>query len=221
MEYIFCAIFGYLLGCSNMAYYISLFKKVDLRKTGTGNYGTMNAFVEIGKRAGILVFIHDVGKGALAVLLAKWIFPKAALAAYIAGFATVFGHVFPFYMHFKGGKGFAPYGGAVLALNPEYGFLMLAIVIVMILIVNYVVVGNYATIISYPIYLLIRENWQGAIAATVVGTLVGVKHFENIKRIIAGTEKKTRDGLMRKKSVGAVELELAAAENAENPETTE
>lgn len=199
MEYVLAALIGYLLGCSNMAYYISLTKRIDLRKSGTGNYGTSNALIQMGWKAGALVFIHDVGKGALAVFLAKWFFKKATFAPYLAGLAVVIGHIFPFYMKFKGGKGFAPYGGAVLALNPAFGFTMLAIVIAVCFVCNYVVVGNYATIISYPLYLLVKGNFGGAAFALMMGALIGVKHFENIKRIRNGTEKKFRDVIFGKK----------------------
>ena len=199
MEYVLAALIGYFLGCSNMAYYISLAKRVDLRKSGTGNYGTSNALIQMGWKAGALVFIHDVGKGALAVLLAKWLFKRALFAPYLAGLAVVIGHVFSCFLKFKGGKGFAPYGGAVLALDPAFGFTMLAIVIVICFTCNYVVVGNYATIISYPIYLLIKGNFGGAVFALIMGALIGVKHVENIQRIKAGTEKKFRDAIFGKK----------------------
>ena len=199
MEYILAALLGYFLGCSNMAYYISLVKRIDLRKNGTGNYGTSNALIQMGWKAGTLVFIHDVGKGSLAVLLAKWLCKKATFAPYLAGLTVVIGQVFSCFLKFKGGKGFAPYGGAVLALNPAFGFTMLAIVIAVCFICNYVVIGNYATIISYPIYLLIKSNFGGAAFALIMGAVIGVKHVENIKRIKEGTEQKFREVVFGKK----------------------
>ena len=199
MKYLLAAALGYLLGSSNMAFYLSKIKNVDLKKGGTGNLGTSNALIQLGWKAGALTFMHDLGKAVVAVLLARLLFPTTPFADYVAGFASVFGHCFPFYMHFKGGKGFAPYGGAVLTLNPEYGFLMLAIVIVIIFICNYVVVGNYATIISYPVYLLLRKSWQPAILAFEVGILIFVKHWSNVKKIQNGTEKKFRDVIFKKK----------------------
>lgn len=219
MKYLLAAILGYLLGSSNMAFYLSKIKNVDLKKGGTGNLGTSNALIQLGWKAGALTFVHDLGKASLAVILARLLFPTAPFADYVAGFASVFGHCFPFYMHFKGGKGFAPYGGAVLTLNPEYGFPMLAIVIVMILIVNYVVIGNYATIFSYPVYLLIRRAWQPAILAIEVGALIFVKHWSNVKKIQNGTEKKFRDVIFKKKNKLLQTAELSATEDsAENDE---
>ncbi len=203
MEYVLAALIGYFLGCSNMAYYISLLKRVDLRKNGTGNYGTSNALIQMGWKAGALVFVHDVGKGALAVILARSLFKKAVFAPYLAGLFVVIGHVFSCFLKFKGGKGFAPYGGATLALDPAFGFTMLAIVIVICFVCNYVIVGNYATIISYPLYLFAKGNFGGAVFALLMGALIAVKHIENIKRIKGGSEKKFRDAIFGKKTNGS------------------
>ena len=107
MRYVFAVILGYLLGCSSMAYYIGLLKKKDIRTAGSGNLGASNATVLFGWGAGIAVAVHDIGKAFLAVILAKWMFPEVEYAGAAAGVACVLGHIFPFCLKFRGGKGLA------------------------------------------------------------------------------------------------------------------
>ena len=111
MRYILPVLLGYLLGCSHMAYYIGKLKKLDIRSAGSGNLGASNATVLFGWGSGVLVAVHDIGKAFAAVLLAKWLFPDLEYAGAAAGVACVLGHIFPFYLEFKGGKGLASYYG--------------------------------------------------------------------------------------------------------------
>lgn len=71
MGYFLAVVMGYLIGSSNMAYWISKIKKVDIRKNGSGNLGASNATVLLGWGAGVIVALHDIGKALLAVLVAK------------------------------------------------------------------------------------------------------------------------------------------------------
>lgn len=104
MNYLFIVLMAYLIGCSNMAVYIAKFKKVDLRKNGSGNPGASNAAIVMGWRAGIAVGIHDIGKAWLAVFLAGLLFPQLPAAREAAGVACVLGHIFPFYMRLEGAR---------------------------------------------------------------------------------------------------------------------
>lgn len=118
MAYIFSVIIGYLLGCLSPAALISKIKRKNLRKNGTGNLGATNVMLNFGKRFGALVMLFDIFKAFAAYKLAELLFPSAAFVGIAAGFAAVVGHVFPFYMKFKGGKGLAAFAGMVLAYNP-------------------------------------------------------------------------------------------------------
>lgn len=115
MEYLLCALVGYGLGCISPSWMISQIKHTDIQKSGTGNLGTTNAFIHFGKGWGSLVLICDMAKAFLAVKLCVWLFPGFALAGVIAGCMAVIGHIFPFYNHFRGGKGIASFGGFILA----------------------------------------------------------------------------------------------------------
>ena len=107
MPFAVAILVGYLIGCFNLAYIISKVKKVDLQNTGSKNLGASNTFITIGKEMGVLVGASDIFKCTLVVILIKLVFPDMDLLPYIAGIACVMGHMFPFYLKFKGGKGFA------------------------------------------------------------------------------------------------------------------
>ena len=117
MQYVIAILIGYLLGSSNMAYWISKYKKVDIRSNGTGNLGASNATVLLGWGAGVIVAVHDIGKAFLSVLLAKALFYGVENVGVAAGVACVLGHIYPFYLNFKGGKGLASLIGVVAALD--------------------------------------------------------------------------------------------------------
>ena len=102
MLYIVSALIGYLLGCSNMATYLAALRGVDLKSGGTGNPGASNTLILMGWRAGVIVGVHDIGKAVAAVLLAKALFPGLPLAGAVAGVCSVLGHMFPFYLKFRG-----------------------------------------------------------------------------------------------------------------------
>jgi len=189
VEYMLVIAAAYLLGCSNMALYISKLKKVELRDGGSGNLGASNATALMGWRAGIAVAVHDIGKSALAVLLAKFLFPQLPLIGAVAGVASVLGHIFPFYLKFKGGKGFASYIGMTLALNWKYALAIMALVLIVTLITDYIVVGTTLTILSAPVYLGIAEHSVLLALILCVATAVIIyKHRMNYVRIYKGTE---------------------------------
>jgi glycerol-3-phosphate acyltransferase PlsY len=189
MEYALAILLAYLLGCSNMALYISKIKKLDLRAGGSGNLGASNATALMGWRAGATVAVHDIGKSALAVVLAKLMFPQLPLIGAVAGVASVLGHIFPFYLKFKGGKGFASYIGMTLALNWKLALVIMALVLIVTLITDYIVVGTTLTILSVPTYLGIAEH-SILLALILCGATVVIiyKHRMNYVRIYKGTE---------------------------------
>lgn len=189
MEYLLVIAAAYLLGCSNMALYISKIKKVELRAGGSGNLGASNATALMGWRAGITVALHDIGKSALAVILAKLVFPELPYIGAMAGVASVLGHIFPFYLGFKGGKGFASYFGMTLALNWKFALVIAVLVLLATLITDYIVVGTTLTIFSAPVYLGIAEHSVLLALILCIATLVIVyKHRMNYVRIYNGTE---------------------------------
>ena len=184
-----CALIGYLLGCSNMALYVSKLKGVDLRQTGSKNLGASNTYLTFGMGWAALVFLHDAGKAALAIYLSHRLFPAVPAVGHVAGAAAVLGHMFPFYLRFRGGKGFAAYLGTILMLNWRFGLIMLVVVAGITLITNYIVIGTVTTVTVYPIFTAIVTRSLTAVAVLSLASIVILwKHRENYVRIANGTE---------------------------------
>lgn len=109
---------AYLLGSVPFSYIVARFvTRIDIRLLGDGNAGAKNTTESVGFWAGILVALLDIGKGALAVLLAQR-FSDSEIVAFLAGGAVVFGHDFPIFLKFKGGQGMAAMAGTFLVFMP-------------------------------------------------------------------------------------------------------
>ena len=194
-----CLLMGYLLGTSNMSHYIASFKKVDMRSGGSRNLGASNALLMLGWPSAVAVAIHDIGKSVIAVLLAKFLFPEFALAGVLAGVASVFGHIYPFYLKFKGGKGFASYLGMTLALNWKFAIGVLIGVVVITVVTDYIVLATTTTVTVVPVYMGIVLHSLGAalILLTATATILW-KHKDNYVRLANGTEIGLRAGVTKK-----------------------
>ena len=189
MQYILVIALSYLLGCSNMAKYIAALKKVDLSAGGSGNPGASNAVILMGGGAGVLTAIHDIGKAALAVILARLIFPDLPLIGAAAGVAAVLGHIYPFYLKFKGGKGFASYLGKTIALNWKLALAVLVLVVVVTLITDYIVAATTTTIVVVPVWLgIVAHSLVFALILLIASAVIAWKHRENYVRMYHGTE---------------------------------
>ena len=189
MAYLIPILLGYLLGCSNMAYYISRYQKKDIRSGGTGNLGASNATVLLGWKAGVAVAIHDIGKAAVSVLLAKALFPELEYAAAAAGVAAVYGHIFPFYLKFRGGKGLASFFGLTVALNWKLGLIAGIVIVLATLITDYIVIGTFSTIALVPTYTgITTHNLMLTVILAAASLVIFYKHWENIGRLIRKEE---------------------------------
>lgn len=193
MEYLIVIAMGYLIGSSNLAFYISKWKHVDFRNAGSGNLGASNTTMLLGWKSGVLVGLHDIGKSAAAVLLAVYLFPQMEYAGVAAGVASVLGHIFPFYLRFHGGKGFASYLGMTLALNWKLALIVLALVLVVTWITDYIVAGTVTTIVVVPVSLgILSHSLILALILMIATTVIAVKHRENFVRMYRGTEFRVR-----------------------------
>ncbi len=188
LVYLPIVLMGYLLGTSNMAVYLAALKGDDLRSHGSGNPGASNAMLLWGWKAGVLVGIHDIGKAVLAVYLAERLFPDVAFAGVAAGVACVIGHMFPFYLRFRGGKGFASYLGMTLALNWKFALGLCVAILIVTLVTDYIVVGTMTTVISFPAYCALTHNLIMALILCIASGIIIYKHRGNLVRIYHGTE---------------------------------
>ena len=189
MGYFLVSLLGYLLGCSNLAYYISRASKRDIRKSGTGNLGASNATILFGWRAGLLVGLHDIAKAILAVIVARMLFPSLEYAGAAAGVAAVLGHIFPFYLRFKGGKGTASFWGMTLALNWKLALAVGILLILATILTDYLVVGTFSAIVVVPAYMgFFLHNLVLMAIVCVASFAIFWKHRENIGRMIRKEE---------------------------------
>ena len=189
MQYILVIVLSYLLGCSNMATYIAAAKKVDLSAGGSGNPGASNAVILMGWGAGVLTAVHDIGKAALAVILARLVFPDLPHIGAAAGVAAVLGHIYPFWMKFRGGKGFASYLGMTIALHWKFAIAVLLVVVVVTLVTDYIVAATTTTIVVVPIGLgVLSQSLILPLILLVASAVIAWKHRENYVRMYHGTE---------------------------------
>ncbi|MDT1060659.1 glycerol-3-phosphate 1-O-acyltransferase PlsY [Paracoccus sp. CPCC 101403] len=181
------AILGYLLGSIPFGLVIARALGLgDLRKIGSGNIGATNVLRTGNKPAALATLLLDSGKGAAAVLLARWLAgPDAAM---IAGAAAFLGHLFPVWLGFKGGKGVATFLGTLLALDWRLGLAacglwLLAAVIGRISSLSALVAAALA-----PFIALWLDGARMAGVAAFMAALIFLRHRANITRIVAGTE---------------------------------
>lgn len=189
MKYLIVILIGYLLGCSSMSYYLSKLNNINFSNKGSGNLGASNTVILLGWKAGILVALHDALKAFLAVIIARYLFVDVNYIGALAGIAAVIGHIFPFYLKFKGGKGFASYIGMTIALDWKFAIALLIFGIIITLITDYIVTATFTTVIAVPTYFYIIHLNFIAACILLVGTIIIVyKHRENITRLRNGTE---------------------------------
>ena len=184
---------GYLLGSIPFGYLlVRIFRGADVRTTGSGNIGATNV-ARTSPALGLLTLLFDVLKGGAAVGLALTMFSDNRTVAFLAAFAAISGHVFPVWLHFRGGKGVATGLGSFLLLTPKAILLAMAVFVAMAAVYRYVSLASVAAAASLPIFaFLLREGRSSAqIALISLGSaLIILKHRQNIHRLLAGIEPK-------------------------------
>ena len=208
MRFVILIIGAYLLGSIPFGLIIARAHGKDLRSIGSGNIGATNLSRALGKKWAYLCFILDVTKGLVPMLAATGFISSPPhitelLLALAAGCAAVLGHIFPIYIKFRGGKGVATSFGVALGLWPYYtvcSFFALGVWAVTVLMWRYVSLASIVASIAFPLALILvivltpdwdfADLWPLLAVATAIPLIVIVRHRENIKRLIAGTESK-------------------------------
>ncbi len=202
--YIIVALIAYAIGSINFSVIIS--RKMagfDVREKGSGNAGTTNMLRSVGKKAALFTLICDILKGVIAILIA-FIAGKIAqdvdrvLLVQIAGILVVFGHTFPIFFEFKGGKGIATSLGVLMMINWQIGLICLVFALVIMAFTKMVSMGSVGAAILFPVLtLFINTNFiieakgiRYFVFSVLLAAFVIFNHRENIKRIANGTENK-------------------------------
>ncbi len=187
-------IIGYFIGCINLSYILSRLKGFDIRNVGSGNAGASNVVIVIGRKIGLFIAVLDILKAFLAFNLAEVIFPEAmsgplSWAGVLAGVGSVIGHVFPFYMGFKGGKGLACFGGTVLGIDYRLFVILFIAAFLIAMITDYICFApiSMAFIVPAMLIAIYRVYIPSAIIA-IASIVLLYKHRENIARIRSGDE---------------------------------
>ena len=193
-QFISAILIGYLFGCFQTSYFISIkFGKKDIREMGSGNAGASNVTSEMGWKFGILTGVSDVLKAFIPAKLMVLIFPmslqQVELMA-IAGMGAILGHIFPFFMNFRGGKGVACYIGMMLAIDWQIGVAAIIFLIVLTIITDYISIASILLYVIVPCLAYYSENYSAmVICCTLIILIIGAsKHLENIKNLLVGNE---------------------------------
>ena len=186
----FLIILAYLLGSVPVGILLAKMKGTDPRKVGSGNIGATNVMRAAGKTTGALTLIGDALKGFLPVAVALLLNEPELIVAAI-GLSAFLGHLFPVFLKFKGGKGVATALGVYLGLDP---FAVLIAVIIFVFVImkwGFVSLGSLVGVAIMPLLLyFLNAHDQYIYLVLIIGALIIVKHRDNIRRLISGTESK-------------------------------
>ncbi|MES2506153.1 MAG: glycerol-3-phosphate 1-O-acyltransferase PlsY [Verrucomicrobiota bacterium] len=197
------AVVGYLSGAMPFGYWAGKLKGMDIRQHGSGNIGATNVIRVLGKGIGIPVFILDALKGWLPVWLAASFLAKQGAAteivsagAVVAGLSAVLGHMFTFWLGFKGGKGVATTAGVLLGIAPLAMLGGLLVWLLFFFTTRYVSLASMMAgvgVVATMVAVMVSEGrWDAVMLGfgVLIMVLVIVRHRANIGRILAGTEPK-------------------------------
>jgi len=209
------AVISYLLGSIPFGYLlVKIFRGQDIRLSGSGNIGATNVARSGAKGLGLATLLLDALKGATAV----WIAANLAASSYnrcpgappiasaacvpalrlmaLAGLFAVFGHMFPVWLKFKGGKGVATALGVFAILFPKAVLISLAIFVIVLAVSRFVSLGSILSALAFPVaaWFLYRPEWISLLMVGCIAVLVVAKHHQNIRRLLAGNENRFGKG---------------------------
>lgn len=187
-----CVLIGCLLGNLSPAYLFGKTKGYDIRSEGSGNVGATNAFLLVGKQAFFITAALDILKAFAAWKLCQLLFPALTAAGPLGAVACIIGHMYPVFLGFKGGKGLASLGGAILAWRWEWFFILLTAAILLAFATRYVCLVAPTMSLVFPACYYWRTGWPGiALLLLIPAVPIFIKHWENFVHIRQGTEMRT------------------------------
>lgn len=201
-------ILSYLLGSIPSGLLIGkIFKKIDIREHGSKNTGATNAIRVLGFRYGVFAFIFDVLKGAIVIAIVALlkdeslylIGTKQINIASLYGMVAVLGHVFPVYIHFRGGKAVATSAGMILAIEPYVILGAFVLFLVIFYTTRYVSLSSMIAAASILLYFFIRVFFEHPsynlatriidfFVIVILASIIFIRHKSNYQRLKAGTE---------------------------------
>jgi glycerol-3-phosphate acyltransferase PlsY len=201
MDFLITVISAYLIGSVPTAVWVGrYFYNLDLREHGSKNAGATNTFRVLGKKPGIIVLVVDVLKGAGAscvpyLLINNWQFYHEELInlQVVASIGAVFGHIFPIFAQFRGGKGVATSLGVIIGIQPLAALICLAVFLVVFISSRFVSLGAITAAVFFPFivrFVICEKSMTLFIFSLVLSFLVIIAHRKNIVRLLKGSENK-------------------------------
>jgi acyl phosphate:glycerol-3-phosphate acyltransferase len=192
------AAISYLLGSIPFGYLlVRIFRGEDVRLSGSGNIGATNVSRK-SPLLGVMTLLLDALKGTIAVLIAHALSSRtasgASLSEYLAVAAlfAIIGHIFPVWLHFRGGKGVATGLGAFLPIAPKAVLIAIAAFVLLVVAFRHVSLGSICSVAGFPFIAWKTNRFSLSAGALILialsSLLIVAKHHENIRRLLAGTE---------------------------------
>ena len=191
------AILSYLLGCFSTGITISRAQGVDIRSKGSKNTGASNVLRVLGLKSGLVTFVGDFLKAALAVLIGHLLLPGETFGVMdfgkmLGGLFAVLGHNWPVFYGFKGGKGVACSAAVVFFVSPLWGIIAIVICLLVIAITRYISLGSMTLLFLYMVFMCANHwgEWVKCLFTVILFGLCVWRHRANIQRLLNGTENK-------------------------------
>jgi len=196
--FVLVAAIGYGLGSIPFGYVlVRMIRGQDIRDSGSGNIGATNVS-RTSPVLGVVTLLLDALKGVIAVVVAHQLLPESRVGAAVAALAAVAGHIFPIWLKFRGGKGVATGLGAFLVIAPKAVLITAGIFFAIVTAFRYVSLGSVIAVAAFPVLAWFlgtdRDLPAGMALIVVASLLIIVKHHENIRRLLSGTENRLRWG---------------------------
>jgi glycerol-3-phosphate acyltransferase PlsY len=189
---------AYLLGSIPFGYLlVRIIRKEDIRKQGSGNIGATNVARSGAKGLGLATLLLDAAKAYVAVMIAKHLAPGMYDVAVAAAVAAILGHVFPVWLGFRGGKGVASALGVFLALTWPSGLAIFLVFALVFALTKYVSLASIVGAASFPLFgfhFVTLRTPMVIFGFLFIPVLIIVKHHENIRRLLSGTESRFGSG---------------------------
>lgn len=203
---IICLLIGYAFGLFQTGYIIGRLNGIDIRSVGSKNAGTTNTLRSLGAKAGAITLIGDAFKCLIAILVCRMVyadsFDNLILVSLYAGLGAILAHNFPFYLKFKGGKGIACTAGIVISFGLIPTLIGIVVFFSTFFITHYV---SLCSLVLYAVIMILTviagqtgvlqltgtDRYEVYIIVLIMTVMAYVRHKDNIKRLLSGTERKT------------------------------
>jgi glycerol-3-phosphate acyltransferase PlsY len=180
---------AFLIGSIPTGQLIAVSKGIDLRMTGSGNIGATNVLRTTGKLPALLTLFGDALKGALAVWLARF-FDAGVRLEGVIGLLAILGHNFSIFLNFRGGKGVATSLGVLGVFAPVAALVTVLVWLATVLVTRYSSLGAIVSFSLLPLSIVVLDAKEKLPIAVIISIIVLLRHKDNIRRLMQGTESK-------------------------------